>query len=372
MQFKQKPLIIITNLYPVPWGLNRASFNKQQFDLLAQYRPIKIVVLLPWKEWLNHRHECQSNDSIKYCPYFYIPKVGRRLVPLFQFFSLMFLLPWMKKQKASALMASWGFPDAIAASMINAFLQLPFFVKVHGTDVNENIKFSARTRLMRKWLNKAKCIFCASNALADALNNQGIEKNKLVINYNGVNPKIFYPATSVNGVKNTSFVFVGSLIETKGVNELFSAFLICQKQQPELTLDILGEGPMKSVLIEKIKNEGLSDIIKLHGSVPLPNVAEFIRNASILVLPSYREGVPNVLLESFACGTPVIATRVGGIPEVVNEDVGILVDEKNSEELANAMIKALAKEWCSEKILAHAAQFDWQKNVKRVLEEINS
>jgi glycosyltransferase involved in cell wall biosynthesis len=368
MRATQKSLLIITNLYPVPWGPNRASFNKQQFDLLAHHQPIKIIVLLAWKEWFTHRKECQSSNDIKYCPYFYIPKIGRRLVPFFQCISLMFFIPWIKKQNASALIASWGFPDAVAASMLNTFFRLPFFVKVHGTDVNENIKYGVRSRLMRKWLNKAKRIFCASNALAEALNQQGIVKEKLLVNYNGVNPEIFYPA--VKDTKKVSFVFVGSLITTKGVNELFEAFLTCQKKNPELTLDILGEGPMKSVLTDKIKELGVGEHIKLHGSVSLPNVAEFIRNASVLILPSYREGVPNVLLESFACGTPVIATRVGGIPEVVNQDVGILVDEKNSEQLANAMNEALQKKWCSDKIIEHAAQFNWQKNVQCLIEEI--
>ncbi|MDO6506845.1 glycosyltransferase [Colwellia sp. 4_MG-2023] len=368
MQDKKKSLLIITNLYPVPWGPNRASFNKQQFDLIAQDIPVKIVILLTWKEWLSHRKLCHSTNEIKYCPYFYIPKIGRRFVPFFQFFSLMFLIPWMKKQQVSALMASWGFPDAVAASMVNKFLHLPFFVKVHGTDVNENIKFSGRTRLMRYWLNKAERIFCASKALADELSQRGIDKSKLRVNYNGVNPKIFYPTETKS--PRQSFVFVGSLITTKGVNELLSAIIICKQTCPDITLDILGEGPMKSALIDKINEHNLNDTIKLYGSVPLPRVADFIRNASVLVLPSYREGVPNVLLESFACGTPVIATRVGGIPEVVNNNVGILVDEKNSKQLANAMISALNKDWCSEKILAHAAQFDWHINVQRVMDEI--
>ncbi|GAA5135484.1 glycosyltransferase [Thalassotalea piscium] len=368
MPEQHKPIIIITNLYPVPWGPNRASFNKQQFDIIADKKSVKIVVLLPWKEWLVHRKACQSNNNIKYCPYFYIPKVGRRLVPYFQFFSLLFLLPWMKKQEATGLLASWGFPDAVAVAMVNKFLNLPLFVKVHGTDVNENIKFSGRASLMKKWLNKAQSIFCASKALADALAKIGIAQEKLVVNYNGVNPEIFYPAT--NKQNDKSLVFVGSLITTKGVNELFSAFILCHKECPNLTLDILGEGPMKSVLADKINAHNLHDNIKLHGSVALPLVAEFVRNASVLVLPSYREGVPNVLLESFASGTPVIATVVGGIPEVVNEDVGILVDKENSEQLANAINTALNKNWSSEKLLSHAAQFNWQKNVQRVMEII--
>jgi glycosyltransferase involved in cell wall biosynthesis len=368
MPDNNKSLLVVTNLYPVPWGPNRASFNKQQFDILSNTLPVKIIILLPWKEWLNHRSECQSLPEIKYCPYFYIPKFGRRLVPAFQCFSLLFFLPWIKKQQFSAVLASWGFPDAVAVSMLNKFMKLPFFVKVHGTDVNENTQFPARTRLMTKWLNKAKTIFCASQALADILNRQGIDEQKLSVNYNGVNPNVFYPIKEKPHLQH--FVFVGSLIATKGCNELLSAFIQAKQKFPGMELDIVGEGPMKSILAEKINQHGLVNCVRLRGSVPLPKVAEYIRQANVLVLPSYREGVPNVLLESFASGTPVISTRVGGIPEVINEDVGILVDAKSDLQLASAMEKSLNMAWSAEAILKHANQFDWQKNVQHVLSKI--
>jgi glycosyltransferase involved in cell wall biosynthesis len=368
MPDKHKSLLVITNLYPVPWGPNRASFNKQQFELLSDTLPVKVIVLLPWKEWLNHRSECQSSPEIKYCPYFYIPKFGRRLVPGFQCFSLLFFLPWIKKQQFSVVLASWGFPDAVAVSMLNKFLKLPFFVKVHGTDVNENAQFSARSRLMKTWLNKAKTVFCASEALASVLESKGINKQKLSVNYNGVNPNVFYPLKQK--LHKQHFVFVGSLIATKGCNELLAAFVQTKQKFPEAELDIVGEGPMKKTLAEKIHQQGLTNSVRLHGSVPLPKVAEYIRQANILVLPSYREGVPNVLLESFASGTPVISTRVGGIPEVVNNDVGLLVDAENEVQLAAAMQKSLNIIWSAETILQHAKRFDWQKNVQHVLSKI--
>jgi glycosyltransferase involved in cell wall biosynthesis len=365
-----KPLLIITNLYPVPWGPNRASFNKQQFDILSTYVPVKIIVLLPWKEWISHRKECQTLPDIKYCPYFYIPKFFRRMVPFFQCFSLLFFLPWIKKQQFSSVLASWGFPDAVAVSMLNKFLKLPFFVKVHGTDVNENSQFPARSRLMKKWLSKSKTIFCASQALADVLNRQGIDKKKLFVNYNGVNPDIFYPLEEKPHQQH--FIFVGSLIKAKGCNELLAAFIQAKQEYPDMELDIIGEGPMKNILAKEINQHELADSIRLRGSVPLSQVAEHIRRANVLVLPSYREGVPNVLLESFASGTPVISTRVGGIPEVVNKKVGLLVDEKDEIQLANAMKQAIKTEWATEDILQHACQFDWQNNVHHVLKEIGA
>mgnify|MGYP000005806997 FL=1 len=369
MPVTKKPLLIITNLYPVPWGVNRASFNKQQFDLIAKSRDVKIVLLLPWKEWLSHRKECQGSQNIKYCPYFYIPKFGRRFVPALQFFSLLCFLPWIKKQQFSAILASWGFPDAVAVSMLNRFINLPLFVKVHGTDVNENSQFPARSNLMKKWLNKANTIFCASKALATVLQDKGIEKHKLSVNYNGVNPEVFYPIAQKPHCQH--FVFVGSLIKTKGCNELLGAFIQLKEKFPKMELDILGEGPMKAILADKIVQHGLSDSIRLLGSVPLAQVAQYTRQANFLVLPSYREGVPNVLLESFASATPVIATNVGGIPEVVNDDVGLLVEAKSELSLAKAMEKAMNQTWSTEAILQHASKFSWQTNVQHVLDKMD-
>ncbi len=368
MAVTKRSLLVITNLYPVPWAPNRASFNKQQFDLLSKEHLVNILVMLPWREWLQHKAQCKSTKQLTYCPYFQIPKIGRPLVPFFQLLSLLFFLPWIKKCQPTHLMASWGFPDAVAAAFLNKFISLPFFIKVHGTDVNENTKFTARSCLIKNSFNKAKTIFCASQALADVLTSVGVEKEKLKVNYNGVNADIFYPL-KVKPAQHR-LVFVGSLIATKGVNELFSAFVIAQKEQPLLELDILGEGPLKAVLAKKIIELNLSNSVRLVGSVPLNVVAEYIRSANALVLPSYREGVPNVLLESFASGTPVISTTVGGIPEVVNDNVGVLVNAQEVNELVLAINKVITTPWSNDIILQHAKQFDWQHNVQLVFDKM--
>lgn len=363
MHSPKKSILVITNLYPVPWGPNRASFNKQQFDRLSKDNTVKILVLLPWTEWLKHRQECLSGAQVKYCPYFYIPKVGRRLVPFFQSLSLFFLLPWMKKQNSDVLYSSWGFPDAVAASIINKWLKLPFFVKVHGTDVNENTLYPSRNNLMNKWLSKADNIFCASEDLALTLERIGLDRDKLIVNYNGVNRDLFYPCETLSSRMN--IIFVGNLIPTKGVKELIGAFINIKKSLPDVIFDIVGEGPLIGYIKEKKVEHQLN--INLHGSIALKSVAEMIRTSTLLVLPSYREGVPNVLLEAFASGVPIVSTTVGGIPEVVNDKVGILVEPQNSEELEEGIKRALSKEWVKEEILTHSEQFDWEKNVKCVL-----
>lgn len=366
-----KSLLVVTNLYPVPWAPNRASFNKQQFDfLVAEGFDINIIILMPWTEWLKQRVNWQKQLNVNICPYFYLPKVGRRFVPFFQFLSLLFFLPWIKARQCDGILASWGFPDAVAVAMLNRYLKLPFFVKVHGTDINENSLYQPRRKLISKWLNQAKTIFCASQALGNTLIESGISKEKICVNYNGVNPDIFFPIDNKPAKKR--LVFVGSLIPTKGINELMQAFLFIQKQGIEIEVDILGSGPMQSQLIEFSEKNNLTECFRIRGSLALHEVASYIRNANLLVLPSYREGVPNVVLESFASGTPVISTRVGGIPEVVSHETGLLVEPRSTQALADGIIEGLNKNWLQEDILAHAKKFDWQTNVTNVVKAMES
>lgn len=358
------PMLIVTNLYPVPWAPNRASFNKKQFDLLSEQRTIEIIVLVGWLEWLKHRKTAKHNNNIRFCPYFYFPKFGRPLVPFFQCLSLLFLLPWINKLNPKAVLASWGFPDGVAIAMLCSLIKKPFYIKVHGTDVNENVEHKWRKKLIKYWFNKAQRIFCVSQNLANLLQNAGVCRDRLVVNYNGVDQKIFFPQVRVPGSK---LVFVGSIIATKGVNELLDAFSYVYQGNSSLQLDIIGTGPLTPSLQQKVIDLGLKERVNLLGSLNVNDVASYIRNADLLVLPSHREGVPNVVLEAFACGVPVVATDVGGIPEILTKDTGVLVPAKSVDQLSAAIVQSLDKNWDLEQILAHAKQFSWQKNIDNLL-----
>lgn len=368
----QTSILAITNLFPVPWAPHRASFNQQQFALLNEHFPLRIMILVPWLEWLKHRKDCINNTELCYVPYFYLPRIGNRLTPYFQAISLWCKRKWINKNKPSHIIASWAYPDAIACLMLAEKFNAKVLVKAHGTDVNENTKFSCRRKQMAYWLNKAQTVFCASKALADKLITMGIPPDKICVNYNGVNPDIFYPSTTIQ--QTTDLVFIGNLLTTKGVYELLEAYQ--QSQAKSLnenfpSLHFIGQGPEKQRLAERIKELGLEKQVFLQGALPLKEVAERLRKAKLLILPSYREGVPNVVLEALASGIPAIATNVGGIPEVVSEETGILVPAKNSALLSAAIDKALLHPWSRTTLLEHAKQFSWSKNIETFISRMN-
>ena len=130
-------ILVITNLYPYPWEPNRAAFNRQQFEKLADISNVKVIVLVPWtsaaKNITNLKKAKRNNVEIDYCVYFYPPKIGRSIYPLFIFFSLLTHFWKLKKFKPDCMLLSWAFPDAVAGSLIGKFLKIPCHLAICHT-----------------------------------------------------------------------------------------------------------------------------------------------------------------------------------------------------------------------------------------------
>lgn len=366
-------VLAITNLYPLPWEPTRAAFNKQQFDILGKRVKLRIGILVPLLEWLKHLKEIKNTADIAYIPYFHIPKFGARLAPFFQYCALKLKSQWLLEPKPDVIYSCWLYPDAVASAKFAGEHDIPCVAKAHGTDVNfhlQNIKKSQQLLAQDKSL---KHIFCPSQALANKLVAIGFDTAKVSTNYNGVNKTVFYPSDTreQQPLELKRLVFVGSMLKTKGVFELINAYSQIAKQVPS-QLTLIGQGADVDALRALCAKLKIEDAVCFMGPQPLDVVAEQVRAADLLVLPSYREGLPNVVLEAFASGTPVVATKVGGIPEVVTEQTGVLVEAKSEQDLSEGLLKALSRTWSESAIIAHAAVFDWEVNVDNVMAQLRS
>jgi len=370
-------ILIISNLYPSPWEPNRATFNKQQFDHLAKLIDVSILVPIAWPVWLklNSKQKIQQLDydtvTVRYSWNFYTPKLMRRCYGFFMFMSFFFnSLFWIRKQKADILMASWAYPEGVATAILAKLFGKPFYIKVHGSDINDFSTDKARAKQIVWACKKAKGIFSVSNALKEKLISLGVSADKIHVIYNGVNKQIFFPNEAVK--KSNSLLYVGNLKASKGVGELIAAFIKLIKTHKDLELIIAGNGDMMPEVKSALAQENLSEHVKLLGSVNHKDIALLIQQASILVLPSYAEGVPNVILEAMSCGTPVVATNVGGIPEIVSEQSGILVEPKNINALVQGLTTALAKEWNIAEIVQQTEAFSWKNNAAELYRNLQT
>ena len=167
---------------------------------------------------------------------------------------------------------------------------------------------------------------------------------KVTLIENIVNQQYFKVTRKVNQDKK-SLLFIGSVSALKGIEELISAFELISKKVLDIELYIVGVGEHSYIenrikpMIEKFSN---SDKIKLLGHKTIPQIAELLSSADMLVLPSYSDTSPNVVAEAMAAGVPVVGTNVGGIPFMIDDnETGLVVPVRNYVALAEAILKIL-------------------------------
>jgi glycosyltransferase involved in cell wall biosynthesis len=151
---------------------------------------------------------------------------------------------------------------------------------------------------------------------------------------------------------------VGRLDVKKGLREMLAAAARLALEHPRLQLAFVGEGLFGKELEDRAGNAGLGGRVRLPGVCSSAEVARWMAAADVFCLPSYYEGCPNVLVEALACGRPVVSTTVGGIPELVTADCGILVAPGDVEQLAGALAAALRRNW-NEPAIARRFRRGW-------------
>jgi len=362
----KEKILIITNLYPLPWQPNRAMFNYQQFGYLESRADIYYLIPIAFPDWWKHRKECEDvKNNIKYVPYIYIPKVGRRFYGKLMQWSLNIIAnSWIKKISPTKILASWAYPDAVAAVAIAKKFSTEFYLKVHGSDINMHAQFPERAKQITKMANYAQGILSVSHDLANKMVTMGINENKIHVIYNGVNLEKFIPKPA--NTQSPYIVFIGNLKREKGVIELLNAFIQIHPQFPNMQLKYIGSGAMASKLQSIINQHQLQNKVTLEGIKAHDELPDIIARATLLALLSYNEGVPNVVLEAMACATPVVVTNVGGIPEVVTEETGVITDKITSDEIAISLQEALNNNWNYSAIRTHAESFNWAKNTNEL------
>jgi glycosyltransferase involved in cell wall biosynthesis len=194
------------------------------------------------------------------------------------------------------------------------------------------------TSIERRLFSVSRGITAVSQPVADKIQQRlNCEGGCVRVMWNGVDHIFFSPSGEVQADPN-NLLFVGRLAPGKGLRELILAFKLVVTRAPGARLSIIGDGPLRDMTAALIRKNGLEDHVNLIGHVnSREEIRAHYRRAWGLIMPSLHEGLPGVLLEAMACGTPVIATRVGGIPEVVRDEVnGILIPPGDADAIAGA------------------------------------
>lgn len=241
--------------------------------------------------------------------------------------------------------ANWTLSASIAR-ITQIFHRKPVFATIQGSDIFQATEIPFVSKVSCITLNRVNKVFALSHSIYEKLISIGVQPLKIHIIPNGVDVNKFYTGDSK---RDQIILFVGSLIERKGPINLLQAYEGIIDKFPSSKLIYIGDGPLKIGLQEMVVMKRLFSNVALLGDQPQEVVSRWMRIAKIFVLPSIEEGLGVVLLEALASGTPCVASNVGGIPDVVTPDVGILVPPKAPVLLQNALIELLIdeKKWIS-------------------------
>ena len=267
-------------------------------------------------------------------------------------------------------------PCGHAAVFLKDKLKIPLVITAHGQDVY-SMPF-----LDSEWKNIAlECISSADKIITvceknkDILVSLGAKSSDIQVIPNGYDPELFYPRNkaacrSFLGLSKSSrlLLFVGNLLKEKGIFDLLQAFKSVSQKDSGLCLVIVGSGRLCGEVQKWVLENNLSSKVFLVGDRPHSEIPVWMNACDLLVLPSYREGFPTVIVEAMACGLPVLSTSVGGIPEAISEDyLGALVTHGDVQGLADQILTCLSSSYSRELIVNHSKQFEWPSLCRKTL-----
>ena len=304
-----------TVVSPVPWF----PFKSKIFGKYGKFSAVP-------------KFDRRNGIDISYPRYPLIPKIGMLSAPGNMARSTESIVRRLANQRQSVdlIDAHYFYPDGVAAALIAARLGLPFIVTARGSDINTIAAMSIQRKMILRAAENASAVIAVSEALGRSLRDLGIEPNKIHVLPNGVDLQFFKPGNRDElrqrlNFNSTTFLSVGALKEAKGHDVAIRSL----QHIDDAKLVIIGSGEYESNLKNLVISLGLQSRVSFAGQLQADDLLEYYQAADCLFLISRREGMPNVVLESVACGTPVVAADVGGIAEVIaTRAMGTLVNDR--------------------------------------------
>lgn len=372
-----KQLLILSHMFPNRNDPRLGIFVHDQLIALKERYAIRVLAPAPWfpnipffSRWSRHRRvektAVVNGLTVDYPRRLVFPKgYGQVLMGLFYF---MATYRRCKKLSFDLIHSHAVWPDGFAASLIGRRLHKPVVITSHGADTYRFLNNRSTRPLVRWGLRHAQRVIAVSLAEKQFLQKQcGIEEKLVLIN-NGVNLERFYPQPMNEcrqrlhlALDKKIILYVGYLYPVKGVTYLLDAFSRLRRLRPDLHLVLVGGGSEREALSAQASGLGITAQVTFSGEKPHDEIPLWMNAADLFCLPSLNEGWPTVLFEALACAKPIVATRVGGIPEAIGDDrYAILVEPAQPQPLAEALDRALQKVWNPSDLTDYARDNSWQ------------
>jgi glycosyltransferase involved in cell wall biosynthesis len=321
-------IAILVNHFPPKWLAGTEIATYYIAEHLAQHGH-EVHVITSLDEGLP-KASCEKGFHIHR-----LPRVRIRFVGVLAFWAdIIRVLRKIKPDIVHAQSLISGMP----ALLSNRLLKIPYVIYGRGSDVYLPDWF---TKLTAKGILKnASTVIALTEHMKDAM--QAIYSRDIIVVPNGINLNEVAEKETEGGNPSKRVLFVGRLHPVKGTQYLLGAMSIVHRELREAKLILVGDGEEREHLETLTDNLGIRECVEFAGRVPHERVKDYMNRAEVFVLPSLSEGFPVTILEAMACGLPVVATRVGGVPDIIkNGTNGYLVDTMNQEQIAEALLNLL-------------------------------
>jgi teichuronic acid biosynthesis glycosyltransferase TuaC len=374
-------ILTFTSLFPNTADRTLGIFIYQRIVHVACHSQNTVCVVapvpyfpswLPLTKWKNlekiPRMEHIGRLTVYHPRYFLVPKVSMYAHGLLMFLGCFALLRKLHRQIGfDCIDAHYVYPDGLAAVLAGRFMALPVVVSGRGSDITLLAGFRGIRQMARWTLRHASRCIAVSREIANRMVALGAPESKITVIGNGVDPTRFQ-AVDRNQARQSlglpprvrMIVAVGALVAVKNHRLLLEAARGILKQYPDLQVYVIGEGVLRAQLEVFAQRAGLGECVHFPGKCDNQELHQWYSAADVSCLSSSREGWPNVVLESLACGTPVVATRVGAVPEIlISPDLGTIV-EKDVAALRDGLCQALGRSWDRKRISDYALTRTWE------------
>ena len=387
---KKIRLLTFSTLYPSSARPGHGIFVETRLRelLLSAEVEVRVVAPVPWfpstaSRWGDYARmaqtplrETHNGIDVLHPRYLLPPKVGMTIAPLSMALAAAKAIRQLQREgyDFDVIDAHYYYPDGVAAALLARWFKKPLTITARGTDLNLIPQFALPRRTMQWAAGKAQASIGVCAALTDVLRGWGVAEERLHVMRNGVDLQRFRPLAQPQmraelGLDGAPLLLsIGNLVELKGHYLLIEALALMLPQHPQARLIIIGEGPERGRLQALARRLGVESRVTLTGALPNIELLRWYSAADVFLLASSREGWANVLLEAMACGTPVVATDVGGSAEVLaNADVGRLIKARSAASFASAITELLAAVPDRAAVRRYAEGFSWQSTTNAQL-----
>jgi len=368
-------ILTVSTLFPNSLQPSHGIFVETRLHRLVSDGKVRAHVLapVPWAPPLSAElqklrrvpdHESRNGFEVEHPRYLVVPKIGMNLTPHTLYRAMRNRLRRLLDRglKVDLIDAHYFYPDGVAAAWLAEEFNLPVVITARGTDINLIPDHPRPRRLILEAAGRASAAITVCQALKDRMVELGVAEAKVTVLRNGIDLEKFHPQdrTALRaklGVSGFVLASVGHLIERKGHYLVIEAM----KDMPDATLLIVGSGPDRQQLENLAARLGVQERVRFLGNQDQKALCEIYNAADTLVLASSREGWANVLLESMACGTPVIGSAVWGTPEVIaRPEAGLLMKNRDAASITAAAAQLRQAPPDRAATRRYAEQFDWQ------------